>query len=253
MATLSVPYSFQTNTAIIASEMNSNFTAVKSFVEGISSGVNIDAGAIDSTKLATNTAELLTPTGSIVQYAGSVAPTGWFLCDGSTKSRTTYAALFAVVGTEYNTGGESAAEFRLPNFKGRVPVGYDASQTEFNDLGKSAGDKTVALIEANLPPHAHAIDHDHAQFNTSGSDGSHQHTSVPAPNFNANVDVNISSNVLGTTQPTSASVTAAALNSEHTHAINVPAFSGSSGNGAGTSTAHNNLQPYITINYIIKA
>lgn len=52
MATLTVPYSFVDGTAIVASEMNSNFTAVKSFAEGISSGVNIDAGSIAASKLA---------------------------------------------------------------------------------------------------------------------------------------------------------------------------------------------------------
>lgn len=52
MATLTVPYSFVDGTAIVASEMNSNFTAVKSFVEGISSGTNIDAGSIAANKLA---------------------------------------------------------------------------------------------------------------------------------------------------------------------------------------------------------
>lgn len=52
MATLSVPYSFQNATAIVASEMNSNFTAVKSFVEALAAGTNIDAGAISADKLA---------------------------------------------------------------------------------------------------------------------------------------------------------------------------------------------------------
>jgi microcystin-dependent protein len=73
-------------------------------------------------------------------YGGSTAPNGWLLCDGSAVSRTTYARLFSAIGTKYGSGNGSTT-FNLPNFKGRVPVGLDSSQTEFNSLNKKGGSK----------------------------------------------------------------------------------------------------------------
>jgi microcystin-dependent protein len=80
------------------------------------------------------------PAGVISMYGGSTAPNGWLLCDGSAVSRTTYARLFSAIGTKYGAGNGSTT-FNLPNFKGRVPVGLDSSQTEFNSLNKKGGSK----------------------------------------------------------------------------------------------------------------
>jgi microcystin-dependent protein len=74
-------------------------------------------------------AELAFPTGAMFPYAGSSAPSvaiggvaAWLLCDGSAVSRTTYAALFAVVSTTYGTG-DGSTTFNLPDLRGRIPVG----------------------------------------------------------------------------------------------------------------------------------
>ena len=61
-------------------------------------------------------------TGEIKMYGGASAPTGWLLCDGSAVSRTTYAPLFAVIGTTYGIGDNSTT-FNLPDGRGKVPVG----------------------------------------------------------------------------------------------------------------------------------
>lgn len=86
--------------------------------------------------------------GAIVVYGGTIPPTGFLLCDGSAISRSTFSALFAVLGTTYGTG-DGSTTFNLPNLKGRVPVGLDTSQTEFNTMGKTGGHK---LLQA----HTHA-------------------------------------------------------------------------------------------------
>jgi microcystin-dependent protein len=82
-----------------------------------------------------------TPSGAVMAYAGSAAPSGWLLADGTAVSRTTYADLFAVVGTTYGVG-DGSTTFNLPNLKGRFPVGRDAAQTEFDTLAETGGAKT---------------------------------------------------------------------------------------------------------------
>lgn len=86
--------------------------------------------------------------GAIVAYGGTLPPTGFLLCDGTAISRSTFSALFAVLGTTYGVG-DGSTTFNLPNLKGRVPVGLDTSQTEFNTMGKTGGHK---LMQA----HTHA-------------------------------------------------------------------------------------------------
>lgn len=86
----------------------------------------------------------LMPTGSIMVYAGSSAPAGYLLCDGDAVSRTTYASLFAVIGENYGAG-DGSTTFNLPNLKGRVPVGLDTGDSDFNTLGKDGGSKNVDI------------------------------------------------------------------------------------------------------------
>lgn len=63
-----------------------------------------------------------TPVGLISAFGGTVAPDGWFLCDGTTKSRTTYADLYAVIGTVFGAG-DGTSTFSLPNLQGISPTG----------------------------------------------------------------------------------------------------------------------------------
>jgi microcystin-dependent protein len=81
------------------------------------------------------------PTGSVVAFAGSTAPTGWVLCNGAAVSRTTYADLFSVVGTTYGVG-DGSTTFNLPTLTGRIPVGRDTGDANFNTLGETGGATT---------------------------------------------------------------------------------------------------------------
>ena len=146
------------------------------------------------------------PIGQVAIYAGSTAPDGWLICDGRAVSRTTYSRLFSTIGTTYGAGNGSTT-FNLPNFKGRVPVGLDTSQTEFNSLNKRGGEKTHTLTVDEMPSHNHAI-------------------------------------------WTTTDVKCQAGNTYNLIASNTQ-YSNSGDTGGGQ--AHNNLQPYITVNYIIKA
>lgn len=89
------------------------------------------------------------PIGSIIPYGSTTAPVNWLVCDGSAVSRTTYAELFAVIGTSFGAG-DGSTTFNLPNYKGRVPVGYDSSDTDFNTIGETGGSKY-------LQEHEHTI------------------------------------------------------------------------------------------------
>lgn len=68
---------------------------------------------------------LVMPTGVVLPFAGTAAPTGWLACDGTAISRTTYAALFSAVGTSYGVG-DGSTTFNLPDFRGRFPRFNDA-------------------------------------------------------------------------------------------------------------------------------
>lgn len=148
------------------------------------------------------------PVGSILAYSSTTIPTNWLLCDGRAISRTEYALLFSIIGTTYGVG-DGSTTFNLPNLKGRVPVGVDSSQTEFDTLGETGGEKTHTLTIAEMPNHKHriALDFGGDELLDSYSGYSYKNTSQYYT-------------------PTEAT---------------------------GGGQAHNNLQPYITTNYIIKA
>jgi microcystin-dependent protein len=175
------------------------------------------------------------PAGSIISWGGSVAPANWLLCDGSVVSRTTYASLFAAVGTAYGAGNGSTT-FQLPDLRGRIPVGRNGGS--FGSLGATGGSETHVLTIGELPSHTHSFSA------TTSSDGAHTHT--------LNGSVQISQNGFGQNSPINGNAgnfTAGTANSAgaHTHTI-----SGTSG-ATGSGQAHNNVQPYQVVNYIIKA
>ena len=152
------------------------------------------------------------PPGSVTAFAGASAPGGWLLCGGQAVSRTTYAELFAAIGATYGAGNGSTT-FNVPNLAGRVPVGLDAGQTEFNTLGKTGGAKTHTLTTAQIPDHRHLLD----------QDGGNVGYATGSTNLRFSVgwaNTRDSSNI--------------------------------STGWTGGGEAHPNLQPYIVLNYIIK-
>lgn len=103
--------------------------------------------------------------GFVQATASSQVPTGWLACDGAAVSRTVYASLFAAIGVAYGAG-DGTTTFNVPNLKGKVIVGVDAAQTEFNARGVTGGAKTVTLSVTEMPAHAHGtsstVDTNHA-------------------------------------------------------------------------------------------
>lgn len=96
-----------------------------------------------------------TPAGAIVMYGGSDTPTGWLRCDGSAVSRTTYAALFAVIGTTWGAG-DGSTSFNVPNFAGRSPIGQGTGTGLTNRVqGTTGGAETHTLATSEMPAHTH--------------------------------------------------------------------------------------------------
>lgn len=87
--------------------------------------------------------------GEIRLFAGTFAPLGWLLCDGSTVSIDEYSALFALIGTTY--GGNGQTDFALPDLRSRTPIHRSGTIT----LGTKGGAETVALVASQLPNHTH--------------------------------------------------------------------------------------------------
>ena len=120
------------------------------------------------------------PTGTIKHYAGGVVPSPYLACDGSAVSRTTYAALFAIIGITYGAG-DTTTTFNVPDFRGRGLLGDGAGPgLTPRTVGQSLGTEVHSIGSANLPTHTHTIDHGHNDGVSSGTTGvtanNHTHT-----------------------------------------------------------------------------
>lgn len=187
------------------------------------------------------------PVGTVSQTARATAPTGYLICDGSAISRTTYSDLFTAIGTAYGSG-DGSTTFNVPNLKGKVPVGRDASQTEFDTLGETGGAKTHQLSVDELPSHSHSMAHTHTFSGTTSSDGAHAHNT-----WNL-YTVAAGGGAIMTGAPGDGRGNATDVQGTHSHSYSgtTSGSSASTTGGAGSTLAHNNLQPYVVLNYIIK-
>lgn len=196
----------------------------------------VDRAAEAVSSASGSAAGVVVPSGVVVPFAGSAAPSGWLLCDGSVLSQDQYPELFAVLGTAYNSGGEDVTQFRLPDLRGRTVAGLDnmggsdASRLDWaNTLGTAGGAQTHTLSasESGVPAHSHGITdpgHNHGLYQISSAGGSF------APNYS-----------MGT------AVTAYAATVPNTTGITV-----NNNSASAASSAHNNMQPTMLLNYIVK-
>jgi microcystin-dependent protein len=220
-----------------------------------------------STKIATTAfVSAFFPPGVIVPYAGGVAPAGWLFCNGSAVDRTFFSNLFAVIGTTYGVGNGTST-FNIPDLRGRVPVGLNAGT--FNVLGKVGGEETHATTLAEMPVHTHSLTSDSAGTpsgtianNTTGlatNNESVKHTHsytqpilTAAFSFTPGGDIACASTSVAQTGVDSVDHTHTIPAHNHTFTGNALGTHTHTVGNAGTGAAHNNLQPYITLNYIIK-
>jgi microcystin-dependent protein len=157
------------NKIVKGAEINAEFVAIETAVNSkadIASPTFTGTPAAPTAGSSTNTTQLATtafvqtavgalvtiPSGMLAPFAGTSAPTGWFLCDGQAVSRSTYANLFAVIGTTYGAGDGNASSgttFNVPDLRGRTIAGQD-------DMGGAAASRltgdngaTTATASAN--------------------------------------------------------------------------------------------------------
>jgi microcystin-dependent protein len=217
------------------------------------------------------------PTGSITSFAGISAPTGWLLCFGQTLSRTTYSDLFAVLSTTYNTGGEAGTDFRLPDLRGRVIAGQDdmggisanrltgqSGGVDGDVMGGTGGLETHTLTSAQMPTHTHTQNsHNHTQDSHNHTQNAHSHFLGPGQsfgmsgtNFGGSNDSGFATFAVavqwinqGTYQGAYVATSETATNIANTATNQATTATNQDTGGGG---AHNNIQPTIVLNYIIK-
>lgn len=204
-------------------------------IDVASTGATV-TGSLDATVIKQGAYRLI-PAGVIVPYGGSSAPDGWLLCYGQAVSRTTYADLFTAFSTTYGSG-DGSTTFNLPDLRGRVAAGKDdmggSSANRLTDqsgglngdtLGDTGGAETHTLLEAELPAHVHA-----------------QTAQQPTVPYTIRGDLQ-GGGGSGAVQQLDGGVSTLTTTADAS-----PGDTASVGSG----TAHNNVQPTIILNYIVK-
>jgi microcystin-dependent protein len=168
------------------------------------------------------------PTGSVTSYAGSSAPDGFLLCQGQAVSRTTYSDLFDIIGTTYGVG-DGSTTFNIPDLKGRVIVGVgtgtdDNAVSDTFTLGGEEGEYKHPTAFAEMPGHGHQW------YESSGGSVALDGTATSAARtFDSNGDL------INITDP-----------------WDTDSYTANGNDLSIDGTAHNNIQPVIGLNYIIK-
>ncbi len=218
-------------------------------------------------------------TGTIIPWPKASILTGFLRCDGTAVSRTTYADLFAVIGTSYGAG-DGASTFNIPNLQGKIPLGDDGSN--FN-IGSSGGANTstpnivfgsstvdvtsnddfavsvnIASADVPLPAHTHFTVHDNASVNAAANDV----TSNTPIAQTRNIGTNTSSfryDLAGVVATADVGLTSTAGSGSGTHNHNHNAnLNGSvtssfnQSNLSANSNAVDVLQPYVVCRFLIK-
>lgn len=208
------------------------------------------------------------PAGVVAPFAGATAPTGWLLCYGQAVSRTTYAALFAAIGTIYGTG-DGTTTFNLPDLRGRVAAGKDnmggsaanrlttaGAGIDGTTIGSAGGAQTNTLTTSHMPAHNHGVSdpgHGHG-----ASQDAHAHN-VP------NVGFVRSAAGYGLTQtspgyservplfPNSTTTAGAGSDAANANAVYISGnTTGITTSNNGSGLAHTITQPTVVMNSIIK-
>lgn len=181
--------------------------------------INISGNYYVNGQPFTGTSGDTVPIGAIMPYSSSSIPTNWLECNGQAISRTTYADLFAAIGTTFGPG-DGSTTFNLPDLCGRIPIGYgtgtdgNGTSINFSPIASKGGEYQHWLTVNEMPSHNH---------NRVETEGPHMY-----PNW-------------GTSSCWGA------------QALQMSGNAGETTKYVGGDQAHNNVQPFLTTKYIIKA
>lgn len=191
-----------TNSKLVSSQLpiasNNVLGAIK-----VGANLNITSDGTLNVLTSSGTVSDTLPIGSIVEWGSDAAPENWLICNGQELKRNEYPDLFAAIGTTYGEG-DGSTTFNLPNMASKFPIGYNSSDSDFNSLGKTGGEKEHTLTLGELP-----------------------------------------SNPILTTNASSIATDGYIMRGSYTSVSNY--------NVGGNGEAHNNMPPYLVVNYIIKA
>jgi microcystin-dependent protein len=158
--------------------------------------------------------------GQLLLVGFNWAPSGWLLCDGSTLAISQFPTLFTLIGTTY--GGDGVNNFKLPDLRGRVPISSGQSTAGSTYVqGQTGGAENVTVTVPQYPKHNHVA-------NASSNDAN---TASPA---NAILAKDTATAVYGANTTLSQVLSALTCT-----------------NSTGAGQPHNNLQPYLTVNWVI--
>lgn len=228
--------------------------AISSSSYGSLTTVNVtwDSGSLDNTVSAVyvgilqNQLAFLLPAGSIIDYGGSTAPSGFLSCDGSAISRTTYSRLFSAIGTTWGAG-DGSTTFNLPNLQRKATIGAGGTSVSgpANTVGSTGGEEKHTLATGELPAHNHGVSdpgHNHGV-----TDPGHSHV-TPITNWSTGgpntgfVGPGSGSSSAGNYQSNTA-FTGVSINN---------AFTGITTTNTGSGTAFNVMQPSAVVLKCIK-
>lgn len=213
--------------------------------------------------------------GEIKLFCGDTPPDGWLLCDGTTYTRgtteaDTYWDLWQVLsnggGSNPWGNGNGSTTFNVPDLRGKTLVGTATP----SEVGTTGGAENVTLVSGNMPSHTHTVNTNsaggsHTHSGTTGTDNTdHQHlsgmtygligeSSFGAPNATYLSEANYGLATSGFSSSENTTHTHSfTLNfvGDHSHTISTTATS--SGANGWTGGSHNNMPPYLVVNYIIK-
>lgn len=159
------------------------------------------------------------PVGSIMMWPTATPPSGWLICNGQAVGRDTCSILYTLISTTYGSG-DGATTFNLPDLRSRFPLGVSGSHA----LASVGGEETHKLDTSEIPSHNHLL---------------------IASTSTADQNIPSNSRYLAAASPATEKIYKTAT----TNFLNLNTASIST---AGSGAPHNNMPPYITINYIIK-
>jgi microcystin-dependent protein len=163
--------------------------------------------------------------GEIRLFGGNFAPVGWTMCDGQLMSIAQNEVLYNLLGTTY--GGDGINTFGIPDLRGRVPTHQGTKNSQTYVMGQKTGVETVTLIPQQLPQHTHPM----FAAATAGT--------VAVPTASTMLS---NTGPAGTTLPSYTPYVAANEQVALTAASTTP---------TGGSQPHNNMQPYLGVNFIL--